>query len=676
MRQTRTRAFRCGVVGVMASGICLAAANGQQSGRAEGTPVVSAEQLLSVSSVVGGVNEAVWAPDGSQIAFLGSFGGPLGIWSVDAAGGPPRLLVRSVPVGGMGYGPQPAWSPKGDYIAYVSTKGGDAPEIWLWNAHTGSDVQLTRMGGGLYSMSWSPDGARIAFSDGRYGNQDIYTVAVPSGEVLRLTSDPRYEDFPTWTPDGRTIVFDRLDDRWIRHDVLAVPADGSVPPRLIVTEPELFDYGGGRTFGYAPVSPDGKQVLFKSQRSGWHNYWTVPVAGGESRPVVAEAGEQSEGIWSPDGKWIAYVSNHNGTKGLYVVSAAGGQPRALVAPAEGVVSRIAWSPDGARLSYTFGTTTTPADLYTVDVRTGRTTQLTFSMPSGFTRAGLITPRKVTYPSADGYTISAYLYEPRGLKPGEKAPGIMWIHGGPTGQWIDSYQPQVQYFANRGYAVLLPNIRGSSGYGRAFEDANNGCWGHCDLKDVLAGVDYLKRQPFVNAEKMGIHGVSYGGIMTMSAIAFAPGVFQAAIPESGYGDWVRFHDFNNELVHNQLLAFEFGPLPDSEAVYRRNSAIYNVAQVTTPTFVIHGEGATSAWRPAQLPVPASLDFARALDAHYKVFRYKSYPGETYYITSPENIRVKLADMLAFFDQYLKDGVRTAPSAAVVTAVSAAAGGSAP
>ena len=659
--------------GLVAAGAASAQAVARQA--AVGSPALSADELLSVSSVVGGRDEPVWDADGSHVTFLGSFGGPLGIWSVPASGGPARLLVRDVSLSGMDYtaGQRPVWSSRGDYLAYVTSKGGDAPEIWLWSPRTGTDVQLTHMGGGVYSMNWSPDGAHIAFSDDRYGSQNIYTVAVPSGDVLRLTNDARYEVFPTWSPDSRTVVYDRLDSRWVRHDVMAVSADGSTPPRLVVTEPEFFDYRGGAAFGYSPVSADGQRVLIRSQRSGWLNYWTVPLSGGEPRAVAPESAEQSEGAWSPDGKWIAYVSNHDGTKGLYVVSAAGGSPRALVSPTDGVVSRIAWSPDGTRLSYTFGTTTTPSDLYTVDVKTGHPTQLTFSLPAGLSTAGLITPRKITYPSADGYTISAYLYEPRGLKPGEKAPGVMWIHGGPTGQWIDSYQPQVQYFANRGYAVLLPNIRGSSGYGRAFEDANNGCWGHCDLKDVLAGVDYLKRQAFVNREKMGIHGVSYGGCMSMSAVAFAPGVFQAAIPESGYGDWVRFHEFNNEMQHNQLLAYEFGPLPDSEAVYRRNSPIYSVAGVTTPTFLIHGEGVTSTWRPAELPVPASLDFARALDAHYKSFRYKVYPGETYYITSRENVRVKLGDMLAFFDQYLKDGLRTAPSATVVTTVSAAAGG---
>ena len=103
----------------------------------------------------------------------------------------------------------------------------------------------------------------------------------------------------------------------------------------------------------------------------------------------------------------------------------------------------------------------------------------------------------------GLTIAAYLYEPV-LKPGEKAPGILLIHGGPTASFNDTYQAEAQYFAMRGYAVLLPNIRGSSGYGRQFEDANNGCWGRCDLKDVVAGVDFLKRQPYILAVADGHH----------------------------------------------------------------------------------------------------------------------------------------------------------------------------
>ena len=290
-------------------------------------------------------------------------------------------------------------------------------------------------------------------------------------------------------------------------------------------------------------------MLFRSQRSGWLNFWTVPLEGGTPTPVAAEQAEQSEAAWSPDGRRVAYLSSTNGTVHLYVASASGSTPRALVTPGDGVVSKPAWSPDGTRISYTLGSTTTAPDLFVVDVASGKR-----------------------------------------LQPGQRVPAIMWVHGGPTSQFMDTYQAQAQFFVQRGYAVLMPNIRGSSGYGRAFEDANNGCWGHCDLKDVVAGANYLKTLPFVNGAKLGIHGISYGGCMTMSAIANAPGVFQAAIPESGYGDWVKFHEWNDELQHTKLLAYEFGPFPDSTAVYKRNSPIYNVKRVTTPTFLVHGEGA--------------------------------------------------------------------------------------
>ncbi len=625
------------------------------------TPL-TADQIQSVTSMIAGRDAPMWHPDGTRLAFLGSMGGPIGLWEVDRDGGLPRQLIADLSLTGVGStaSQNPRWSPAGDVVAYVSSKGG-APEIWLWSAQTRRDIPLTSLGGRINSMNWSPDGRRMAFAADRYGSEDIYVVELSSGAVTRLTSHAGQEVFPTWTPDGRFVLFDRLDDRWIDHEVMAVPVDGSSAPRLIVRDTGFFDYRGGVAFGYADVAPDGKRVLFRSQRSGWLNYWTVPLAGGTPTPVAPEQAEQSEASWSPDGRQLAFVSNRNGTLRLFVVSSDGGPPRALVSPTDGVVSKPVWSPDGTRISYMMGTTTSAADLFIVEVASGRSTQVTHSMPAAIYPGALITPRKVTYPSTDGFTINAYLYEPRGVRQGERVPAIVWVHGGPTSQFMDTYQAQVQFFAQRGYAVLLPNIRGSSGYGRPFEDANNGCWGHCDLKDIVAGAEYLKSLPYVNGAKLGIHGVSYGGCMTMSAIVNAPGLFQAAIPESGYGDWVKFHEWNDELQHTKLLAYEFGTFPDSVAVYRRNSPIYNVRRVTTPTYLMHGEGARTPWRPGQASVPASLDFARALDAEYKIFRYKAYPGETYYVTSRTNIREKLGDMLGFFDQFLKANVSDAPSA---------------
>ncbi len=546
----------------------------------------------------------------------------------------------------------PQWSPDGKWIGYVSSKSG-APEIWLWSVAEGRDIRLTNLGARVNALSWSPDGRRIAFSNDRYGAQDIWTISVPDGQPQRLTRDSRYEVYPSWSPDGQSIFYVRMDERWVDHDIFEMPAGGG-EPRLIVQDKDFFDYRAGLSFGTPLPSPDGQTVLFRSLRSGWHNFWVVPRAGGRPRQIAAEAADQTHARWSPDGRSIAYISNTNGTYDLRVVPATGGEPRVVAAPeGMGVIDKPEWSPDGTRISYTMTTPTQPEDLYVVAVESGRVTRLTHSMPAGNLASQLVVPQKIAYRSPDGLTINAYLYAPPNLRAGERVPGILWVHGGPTSQFSDNFEQEVQFFAQRGYALLLPNVRGSSGYGKKFEDANNGCWGRCDMLDVRAGVEYLKTLPYVDPEKMGITGTSYGGILSMAAVSFAPGLFQAAIPISGYGDWVKFHEWNDELQHTKLLAYEFGPFPEREDVYRRNSPIYSVKDATTPTLILHGDQQEIAWRPGQLPVPAGLDFARALDQHYKIYRYKTYPSGSYYIGGRANTKQKLTDMLAFFDQFLKD-----------------------
>jgi dipeptidyl aminopeptidase/acylaminoacyl peptidase len=266
------------------------------------------------------------------------------------------------------------------------------------------------------------------------------------------------------------------------------------------------------------------------------------------------------------------------------------------------------------------------------------------MLGGGAERRLIAPEKIAYKSFDGLTINAYLYKPPHLKQDEKVPGILWIHGGPTSQFSDAYTANMQFFAQQGYAVLAPNIRGSSGYGRHFEDLNDGDWGHDDLKDVIAGVEYLKRLEYVNPSAMGITGTSYGGCMSMSAVGFAPGVFQAAIPASGYADWVAMYD-EQELRHVKLLEYEFGPIETHKHIYQKCSPLYAVKQATTPTLVIHGEGG--------LPrSAASSDFVKAMEKEYKTVRYKTYPNEGYYVGSLANTRKMWLDMLDFFNEFLK------------------------
>jgi dipeptidyl aminopeptidase/acylaminoacyl peptidase len=497
------------------------------------------------------------------------------------------------------------------------------------------------------TTSWSPDGRWIAFSGGGRGNYDIWKVSVPDGRVVRLTADERYEVAPTWTPDSRGIVYVLVDDRWVDHEVRLMDADGG-GDRLVVADLDFFDYrtsSGRPNFPPPQVSPDGNRVLFSSWRSGWINYYTVPIGGGEPEPIAPERWDQTGARWSPDGARIAFISNHNGTHDLRVVSSTGGTPEVVVDPEMGVVADPEWSPGGDGISYSMGSPTSARDLYVVSLASGESRRLTHSTPGGGVEERLVVPEKVTYPS-DTLPINAYLFRPRDIRAGDRFPGIVFAHGGPTGQYVDTYQMQMQFFASQGYVVLAPNFKGGSGYGRAFADLNDGCWAHCDLDDLVAGAEYLRTLPFVDPANIGITGTSHGGLLSMAAATFAPGIFQASIPHGGTADRIHYYH-TQELRHIKQAEDEFGPLDGNEETYRYVSPFYSAAQVNTPMFVIWGEGK---W-------PASDNSARyvaELDRLYKPHRAKVYFGENYYVSSRANVRQMLLDMLEFFDDHLRPG----------------------
>lgn len=635
------------------AGLCWAALSAFSSAADDSAipPTEWVDQVMAVRSVLGRETPK-WSPDGSQILFDSSLGKGPGLWSVPSDGGFPTRLAEDI--GGVPFqlARHPQFSPTGEWISYISDRGADngAPDIWVWSIGKGRHLRLTDIRSRIGTTSWSPDGAWITFSAGAKGNFDIWKVSVPGGEVHRLTSDARYEIGPTWTPDSQRILYVVVDDRWVDHDVMEMTADGR-ETRLVVRDRDFFDYrtsSGSPAFSPPLVSPDGSKVLFRSWRSGWINYWTVPLTGGHPRPIAPEPWDQSDARWSPDSRHICFVSNRNGTQQLFLVNADGGEPLVLVAPEMGVVARPQFSPDGDRISYTLSSPTRAADLLVLSIESGESTRLSFSQPGGHVEEALVTPEKVTYPSGE-LTINAYLYRPKDTGANERFPGIVFAHGGPTGQYRDTYQMQMQFFVRQGYVVLAPNFRGGSGYGREFADLNDGCWAHCDLDDLVAGVDYLKTLSYVEPDKMGITGTSHGGLLSMAAATFAPGVFQASIPHGGTADRIYYYK-TQELRHIKQAEDEFGPLEGNEEVYRYVSPFYFVEQVDTPMFVIWGEGR---WPGST----SSKNYAVELERHYKPHQAKVYYGENYYVSGRANVRQMLLDMLEFFDRHLKTGSRS-------------------
>ena len=603
------------------------------------------DQLLSVGGLgtgpYGGGDAVRWSPDGAELLVYASLGGEPALWLIPRAGGFARRVTTEPIALPFLASPAQSFSPDGRSIAYLCEHRG-ATELWLWDAEGGRQRPLTALGNNISSYAWARDGRSVLVAGNRRGTYDIYRVAVPDGTAVRLTNDDRYEVSPAPTPDGRRVLCVRLDERWADHEVVSMAADGS-DARVIAQDSDFFDYHYGRTFGPPIVSPDGATVLFRSHRSGWINYWAVPVEGGAPRQLCAQAADQSGAAWSPDGRRVAFVSNANGTLALWLCDADGDGARALVQPEQGVCQAPAWSPDGRTIAYLQAGPAEPQDLWMVEVATGETRRLTDSLPVGL-RGRLSAPEKIVYHSFDGLPIHAYLYRPAPQQEGLRYPAALIIHGGPTSQFADAYDPLAQYLARRGYAVLMPNIRGSSGYGKAFEDLNNRDWGHGDLQDAIAGADWLRAQPWVDGAHIGITGTSYGGCLSMAAVCNAPGQFQAAAPHAGYADWIHVMD-EQERRHLQLMRYEFGEFPEQIAVYRHCSPIFNAARAATPVLVLHGEG--------QLPrSEASRRFVEALRREYKTVEYKVYRDECYYVRTRANVRQMYLDIAEFFDRHLR------------------------
>ena len=606
---------------------------------AQGRPPLSIDQLLAAVPLAG-IEPPVWTPDGSAVVIASSLGGATELWSVPVDGGPPERLTTNMGSVGHLASALPRVSPDGRYLSYLSGDIGDT-EVWLQPLDGAPAWQLSDLGANITSLDWAPDSGSLVVATNRYGTYDVFRIDVADGTATRLTAHPDYEVQPTITPDGQHLVHVRLDDTWTARDIVVTPFDGGAE-RVLVHDDRWFDYQYGRWFGTPVLSPDGSTVLFRSYRSDWLNLWVVPFDGGPPRQLAPDEADQDHARFSPDGTRVVYTSNHDARVQLRLVEVSGGEPKVLVDPGEGVCAFPAFSPDGRQVAFTLVTPSHPAELCVVDVASGNVTRLTRSVPRTF-EARTATPERINYVGHDGLTIPGFLYRPESAGVEPNGAGVVVVHGGPTMQWFPAYDGYAQFLALQGYTLLLPNIRGSSGYGRAFEEANDRDWLGGDLQDVVRAGQVLAELDTVDVDRLAVTGLSYGGIMSMGAACFAPGVFRAAASLSGYGDFLHMME-EQEFRHQQLLRKELGdPVVDRD-IYLKASAIHAVKDATTPLLIIHGEG--------RFPgSDAGRRFAEAMQREYKVVRYVVYQGEHYYVTGRANVRAMWQEVDGFLRTFL-------------------------
>jgi dipeptidyl aminopeptidase/acylaminoacyl peptidase len=590
------------------------------------------------------VGRAAWSPDGKSIAFISNMSGRNNLWVVPGDGGWPVQLTVSDQ-----RQTAPAWSPDGKWIAYQSDYDGDEQwDIFLVSPKTGKVVNLTQTREiAEINPTWSPDGRYLAYevkpkTSAAY-EIDIYDMVMRA--VKHLTSgtpqDKRNSN-PVWTQDGKYIVYTQEQAKGTDSNIFV--ADYATGKSKLLTPHE------GEQFYYAndvfPITiPDAGHILITSNAAnGYDNIgildfsWTmaVPVVGvlypGKIKWLTHDKWEIRGGDFSPDGKHITFSANVDGNEALYLYDLATGKSTALPIPQgvnEPAGGRSAFRADGSSLLYNHNGPTAPGDLWVYHLGNGKSQQVTHSLLAGVRSEDMVEPYLVHYPSRDGkWTISAFLYVPFNMARNGQNAAIVYIHGGPASQSMNSFNRFVQYAANQGYMVLAPNYRGSTGYGKEFQQANRFDMGGGDLQDVLAGVDWIKQTGHLDPKKIAVMGGSYGGYLSMMAVTQAPEVWAAGVPIVPFVNW--FTEIQNEdpVLQQSDLATMGDPVTN-KALYEQRSPINFIDQVKAPLLLLAGG------HDPRCPKSETQQVVEAIKKRGGTVDYKIYDNEGHGFARVEN-----------------------------------------
>ena len=511
----------------------------------------------------------------------------------------------------------PAFSPNGDRLAFLSGREGKT-QIWMMRLMGGEPIAISSDEQSISRFKWSPDGKHIAFvmrdedtedekkakKEKRYVtlvDQDfkynhLYTLSTTADEkgeynVQRLTRGEFNITSFDWAPDGSKIVFAHQPDpkiatRFLESDISWVAADsGSVVG--LVKRP-----GVDRN----PIfSPDGQTVAFESsggsaQPVGLIDLFTVDANGGIPSPLAQTFNRNSFLLaWSPDNKQVYYTEPEGTASRIFSLDVKK-KKRAITAltPGDGVASSAAFAPNGGQMAYIWQTTDTPAELFLWAMNEEKATQIT-QVNEAVEIPEMGKTRKIRWTSKDGLDIEGLLTYPVNYVEGNQYPLILQIHGGPAGVFSESFtgNPSIyltQYFAERGYAIIRPNPRGSTGYGRDFRFANVKDWGFGDYEDVMSGVDKAIEMGVADPERLLLMGWSYGGYMT-SFVVTRTDRFKAASMGAGLPNLISMVTTTD--IPDYLAAHMGGEYWNDYETYEKHSAIYRIKEVKTPTQVIHG-----------------------------------------------------------------------------------------
>jgi len=582
-------------------------------------------------------SQPTWSPDGKQLAFNGKVGEQSGLFLCHADGSEPQFLAATQWSNSSALsntGSDISWSPDSKRIAYVSATPG--PETGIAD---GDPMVITRY---LYKPTLTEGNTR--FNDNR--RLHIFVLDIASRQAQQLTDGISDDHSIDWSPDGAEILFvsnrDPRAEEFFNHDLFAIKVDDRSLRRITATE----------SGEYRPSwSPDGKTIAYQGTRRGMADLetqmedthlWTIKADGSDPRELGRSVdNRQGAPQWSADGSSIYATVQERGNVRLYRWPLNGGKPEVVIEDAGSVSD---FSPGkGSQLAYAF---TGTQDLAQLHVKSGSTKKVLTALNSDVLKGKQVaTTEAFTFVSNDNkYEVEAWLTRPLDVTANSKHPLIAVIHGGPHGQQGPAFNFPNQVYAAQGYAVLMVNYRGSTGYGQAWSDAVFRNQNGDDAQDVIYGVRAaVRRNPWIDPERLGVEGGSYGGQLSAWIVTATP-MFKAAIPR-----WpiINLVSYNYMTYYNMYEDMEFGVRPHvadwMDELWRRSSLRY-VANVKTPTMLMHGENDND------VPVAESEQFYIGLkDAGVETVMVR-YPREGHGLREPKHVVDMMDRSIAWYEKH--------------------------
>lgn len=587
--------------------------------------------------------DAAWSPDGQEIVFTTDISGRFNLWKVRASGGWPIQLTQS---DDRQY--NAVWSPDGKWIVYQQDHEGDE----LWDLYAipsdgGEATNLTKTPTVReQDPHWSHDGRTIAFV---YKPKDStqYDIALldwNTRKVHKLTNEQKpgyFWSIAAWSKDDKMIYANRLNPPFTDADIYRIDvATGKLE--------NLTPHQGTIRYLGSSLSPDGETILLSSDaKGGYMNIGLLDVATKKLEWATDTKWEAWSGKFSPDGKTYSYMIAEDGVSDAYIADRSTSRAEKVNVP-HGVNSfsgnPTEFAPQSDHVIVSHEASNQPGDLWLYSPKTRHADQLTFSSIASLRETPLPPSQIVHYKSFDGKTISALLWMPFNLKRDGSNPALVLPHGGPTGQMVDYWNPDVASMTSRGYICIAPNPRGSTGYGLDFQKANFQDLGGGDLKDEVAGVGFLKATGYVDPKKIGITGGSYGGFMTLMAIGKTPDIWAAAVEEFGIINWLSMLKSSDPSLNEYLKALLGNPA-DNRQVYVADSPISYIRQEKAPLLVLQGDNDPRVPKEeAQQVVDILKGEGRIVESHY-------YANEGHGFVKRENRIDAIRRTISWFDRYL-------------------------